>query len=361
MKRHIRTYEYISVFTAIFCLISLFAFPQDTKEAVKTALEICAKSVIPSVFPFMVCSKWIINAYIGSEKRIFPSSPIFFGFSRNGLILFAIGVLSGFPNGAVIAGTMFRAGMISKEEAEKVSKYSGIVSPSFCVIWFGGSVMKSHVCGLIVFASLISSNILLMIVENVFVENVFYEKKYKKYSFTPQNNNKITVSSFTEIISESSSAMLDICAYITFFSCFGRIVAKIVTSVFPFAVTAETVCFLRGIAEVSCGIAYVRNLNFGQRMLWGSLIMGFGGISSLMQFFSVCKKYGLNAKGFVTAKIVCAFVSPIITVLFIALTPNRILSNAKYLFPFLIVFAVVLFAFLILFSIYCKKNIEKAK
>lgn len=356
MKRPVRIYEYISVFTAIFCLISLFVFPQETKASAKTALEICAKSFIPSVFPFMVCSKWIINAYISSQKSLIPSSPIFCGLSKNGIIVLIIGALSGFPNGAVIAGTMFRAGMIFKEEAEKISKYSGIVSPSFCIIWFGGSVMKNHCCGLLVFASLICSNILIMTVENIFLE-----KKEQKCSLILQNNNIIASSSFTEIISESSSAMLDICAYITFFSCFGRIIAKIAASVFPFAVTNETVFFLRGITEVSCGIAAVENLNFGQRMLWGSLIMGFGGISSVMQFFSVCKKYGLSSKGFITSKILCSLVTPIITFLFTAFMPYRILNNAKYLFLFFLVLVAFLFAFLILFSIYCKKNIEKAK
>lgn len=76
--------------------------PSGAGEAAKSALVTCANTVIPSLFPFFVCSRMLVE--LGAAKRLSKLlSPVMlplFGVGGGGGLALVLGIISGYPVGA---------------------------------------------------------------------------------------------------------------------------------------------------------------------------------------------------------------------------------------------------------------------
>ena len=61
---------------SVFCLLLILRNTEIAMEYMTTGLRLCVKTVIPSLFPFMVISELIVSGGIGSVL-IRPFSPLF--------------------------------------------------------------------------------------------------------------------------------------------------------------------------------------------------------------------------------------------------------------------------------------------
>ena len=66
------------------CLLSMFIFPDATRNAAEEALHICVKSIIPSLFPFVVCTRILLH-YIPFENSVNSRGRMFCGLNVNGI------------------------------------------------------------------------------------------------------------------------------------------------------------------------------------------------------------------------------------------------------------------------------------
>ncbi|MCR4906357.1 MAG: hypothetical protein K6A33_09775 [Clostridiales bacterium] len=102
---------------AVLVLAAFLRFPAVVREAAVSSLSRCASSLIPALFPYMTAAAILVRRW----KR------------DAGISVFLVGLLAGFPVGAVSAAALFREGRIGKRDAERLAAASCCASPAFLV------------------------------------------------------------------------------------------------------------------------------------------------------------------------------------------------------------------------------------
>ena len=102
-------------------------------EAVRRGLTLCARSVIPALFPYFLVSGLFISLGFadGVGRRLEPLTRRLFGVGGAGASAFFLGLLGGYPVGGRTVGQLYRAGRLSKDEAERLLAFCNNAGPSF--------------------------------------------------------------------------------------------------------------------------------------------------------------------------------------------------------------------------------------
>ena len=122
-------------------------------DACREALEMCARLLIPSLFPFFVLSGFLSRLGLpGLLGRILaPFASKLFGVSGAGASAFVMGLMGGYPAGAAYIADMERSGGITAQEGERLLAFCNNSGPAFIVGAMGLGVFDSARCGLILY------------------------------------------------------------------------------------------------------------------------------------------------------------------------------------------------------------------
>ena len=123
-------------------------------DACREALEMCARLLIPSLFPFFVLSGYLNRVGLpGLLGRVFaPFAARLFGVSGAGASAFVMGLLGGYPAGAAYIADMERSGSVTAREAEQLLAFCNNSGPAFIVGAVGLGVFGSVRYGLILYS-----------------------------------------------------------------------------------------------------------------------------------------------------------------------------------------------------------------
>ena len=147
---------------SIFCLFLILRNSDTAIEYMNRGLRLCAKTVIPSLFPFMVISELIVSGGIGSTL-IRPLAPLFrrlFRIPAAGCCAVLLGMLCGFPVGAKSAMTALDQGQLTREEAERVLTFSNNPSSAFLINAVGVSLWGNRKFGVALYIVVLVSQVL---------------------------------------------------------------------------------------------------------------------------------------------------------------------------------------------------------
>lgn len=131
-------------------LVWFLADGDAVRAAVSEALALCAKSVIPAMFPFLVVSgllislgfgEWLSPALAGFMERLFHLP----GTAGAAVLL---GLVGGYPIGARTAAALCRAGRLTKEETCRLLTFCNNANPAFFLGVLGAGVFQSSRTGL---------------------------------------------------------------------------------------------------------------------------------------------------------------------------------------------------------------------
>ena len=129
--------------------VLLIALPQVAADGVRSALTLCGRVILPSLFPFFVCSNLFL--LLGFSTRF---SARFGGAAAKLLRLppaagsaFLLGLLGGYPAGAQAVGVLYTRGELSEPDAERALAVCNQSGPSFIFGVLGGAVFKSAAAG----------------------------------------------------------------------------------------------------------------------------------------------------------------------------------------------------------------------
>ncbi len=272
---------------SILILVFLFIYPDTVKSSVATGISICSGSLIANLFPFMIVCKVLCRIAMAQKKK--PPITVFL----------LLSLLSGFPNGALIGKELYESGGISKKQAEDFLLFSNFLSPSFCIFFYGKTILGSIKLGLLIFLiSLLSGFISSYIVlKNLPIKNSVSRQ------FTEKEQNI----SIPSIITDSSHTMLYICAFVTFFLCIGNCAARMISAFTDVSTVQQAL--ICGTFEASAGVATLESTNIANKLLAGTIIISFGGLSAIMQILSVCDNAKLNGNRIIYSKLLSATIS----------------------------------------------------
>ncbi len=288
---------------SVFSLLLILKSPDTAIKNTSEALELCAFTVIPSLFPFMVISELIVSS---NAVRFF--APLFerpckrlFGIGREGTAAVILGMLCGSPIGAKCASSLYRLGKIDKREYMHLLTFSNSPSSAFLISAVGAKMFQSKSFGVLLYAISLTSAVIIGIAgaRLGLYKGRSNTEKFGKNDFQGDTKAKKGISLFTESVSSSAISMLYICAFVVFFSTLvGTLEAFIDALSLPTYINA----LLFGFFEMTGGIWAASGIpRIGAYI--AAFIAGWSGLSVHFQIMSVCGKDDISFAPYITAKL----------------------------------------------------------
>ncbi len=313
-------------FAILFLMFSvcLLLFSKNNLPAIKNGLTLWATSVVPSLFPFFVATELLMHTNIVNFfKRIFSSfmRPIF-NVNGEGAFGFIMGLISGYPVGAKIACEFRKNNICSKEECERLLSFTNNSGPLFIVGTVGISMFGSTTIGLLLLVTHVLASLTVGYIfrfwkksSDVNTSSQIRPKKQKQIENLVCFNNLGEVMS--EAINNSVKTVIMIGGFVVVFSS--------IISILKASGLVDNV-YILGLLEITNGISaisslHVKNISFG--IVFSAFLLGFGGISILLQVWSIISKSDLSIKPYIYGKLLHGIISAFYT--FIAI----------WFFPFL--------------------------
>ncbi len=317
----------LNIFLALVCACAVafsLAYPAKAAEAVREALSLCVRRVVPGVFLFMVASK--ILAGLGAASVLSRVTRGFFerlfGVSSGGAAVIFLGLLSGCPSGAMAAGALIKSGELDLREAERVLPFATAASPAF-LLGAVGSVCGERFGAVMLAAQLFSSVIMLLLFRG-------RRDKTACTGRTAKAEHGAPFAVFASAVKESGAAALNICSYVTFFFVF----CTMLFSFLPSRITQGFFgAFVSGIFEIGCGFVRLGECAPGGiRYFLGGLTLGFAGFSVLFQSADALGGAPVSMKKYLLYKIAQSFACGALAALFGFIAEGGFAKPAAFFF-----------------------------
>lgn len=259
---------------AVFAGIGLLILILDTKTALSGAAEgidICLKTLIPSLFPFLFLSGFLTSSLQGKTIRILKPIGKLLRIPQGAESIFLIGLLGGYPVGAQCTAQAVKNGSISRENGKRMLAFCSNAGPAFL---FGvGSRLFSEIwmCWALWGIHIISA---------LLVGFLIPEGHTKPAKLTA----KITPDP-SSALRQSLRTMAMVCGWVVLF----RVLLAFCQRWFLWLLPVWGQLLFSGLLELAngcCSLAQIEPV--GLRFLLCSAFLGFGGLCVTMQTFGVC-------------------------------------------------------------------------
>ena len=219
----------------------LLVYAKDTTAATRGGIELLLGILIPSLFPFMVLSSYIVNSgALEPAKRVFnPVMRLLFCLDSNAVPAVVMGCIGGYPVGAMTTAALYNRGELTQNEAERLMLFAVNPGPAFLITAVGEGMLGSEALGVILYVSVILSSLL----TGVFLRFLSQEPGAPK---TAQSVPVKKDGAFLRSVSEASSAMLGVAGWVLVFSCIGGLLAAL-------NITGVAAALLSSLLEVTTG------------------------------------------------------------------------------------------------------------
>lgn len=298
----------------VFFVTLLILNPEKSILYAKNGILLCEEVIIPSLFPFFVCSGLLV--YSGFCEVISKiSRPVMkplFNINPTGSAAFILGLVSGYPLGAVTACQLYNNMYLSKSEAERLLAFCNNSGPLFILGAVGVSMYHSPKVGIILYCAHILGAISVGILFRFYKTSDFSAPQINVT--TPQRS---ISELFSLVITNSIQSILTVCATVIFCSVMANLIMDMlsVNAVFK-ALLQSSFEFVSGLSDIS----YL-DISLFSKLLMSAGVCAFAGISVHMQVMGVSAKNGLSLKPYIIGKIMHALFAVFYTFILLKLIP----------------------------------------
>lgn len=303
--KKIKKRKIITLFVLFALIILLLIFSRQTTHGIYIALQLCATTIIPSLFPFMVASDLLMACQITdiplphflervTQKWLHvPASAIY---------LFLLGAVCGFPIGIKSAADLYNSNKLTLSETEKVICFCNNTGPAFVIAGVGGSLLGSVRLGVLLYAVQIISAI---ICGFCFAHSSPKRNPPSSFTQSPQRQQSVN---FVDAVRNSTINILVVCGFVLLFSSLMEIIAF-------FCKNPILLGFISSFLEIGSASSMAASL-FSQypltAILTASIAINFGGLSVHMQSAYFLSGIAVSFLKYLFAKLLQAVFSVII-------------------------------------------------
>lgn len=280
--KHNRKLAMLGAAVGIFLLI---IDGQTALTGASEGIELCMRTVIPSLFPFFVLSSVLTSSLLGTSIGFLSPILEWIGVPRGAESLLLTGFLGGYPVGAQNVSSANHSGVLSKSTAERMLAFCnnagpsflfGMIGPVFPNRWMVWALWGIHIFGALCAALIIPS---------------MDEKDIRM-----DNRNAMNLSG---AVTSSIRVMGTVCGWIVLF----RVVIAFMNRWFLWLLpTVFQVC-VTGFLELAngcCSLTLIDDVNL--RFVICSGMLALGGICVTMQTVSVAQ--GLSLRNYFLGKLI---------------------------------------------------------
>ncbi len=315
--------QVIFFFMCGFSLILILKSPDSAIEYIGNGLVLCVRTVIPSLFPFMVISELIVTSGLGELFGKYLNRPIkrIFGISGASVCAVLLGAFCGFPIGARTTAALLDQGCISKKEASRLLTFCNNPSSAFLINAVGVSLYSNRTIGVVLYAITLFNAFLIGISQRFLASEQEKDNAYE-IKIYPGG-----ITAFTSSVTHAAEGMLIVCAYVVFFSSLVGCFADIISAL---GFAPASVALLYGILELSGGVSAASALGLGiSGVCLAAFVVGWSGLSVHFQVISVCSGRGLSFRGYFVAKLIQGLLNSISAYAVFTLFPQLLIPPAE--------------------------------
>lgn len=309
------------LFVVFFFIFMLLAFPQKTVKGITDGLKLCFSKVIPSLFPFLVLSSYILKSGL-SHYLSYPLKKIvavLFKLPEEAVTVIIMSVIGGYPVGANMIAELYQSKRISEESGRHLLYFCVNPSLSFTLSYVGAIVCKNIKIGIIIYSSIFLSS---LIIGSAFrwinKYNNIPVKKHDTYTLN-------ILTSISESITSGAYSMISVASVIIMFSCFKEIISTVIKE--------PTInALISGATEVT---NFLNEFSYLSSIPFISAVLYFGGLCVHLQVLHCILKLKIKYFSFLTVKISGAILSYVITCILLQIfeinkEASTIIANSTY-------------------------------
>lgn len=333
----------------------LLLFPEITAAGAQKGLQICARSIIPALFPFFVVTNlWCSLGY--AEKLGAFTAPVMrklFHLPGNAASALTLGLIGGYPVGAQAVLRQYEKGELRKKEAEHLLLFCNNAGPAFIFGIAGAKIFQSTLIGLVLYLIHACSAVLLGI--------IFRGRRTDFRLRSKEDISKPSIAAaITEAIRQAGHTAIQVCIFVVFFA----VLSSYLTFFLPGKWTNSVpIRFLLGTLELAGGaVLFSEFQNKTISFCLVSFMLGWGGLCVFFQTMSLLDESDLSKKHYVFSKLLHGLLSFLLAVIvspFIPL-PGAIISADRDFYDINILYPLLLISALIAFVCFLKKTSGKA-
>ena len=351
--------NYIIPFLFLSFTVGLVLFSNDNLIAAKSGLALWANSVVPSLLPFFIATELLCSTSLVNDfgKLLEPLMKPLFNVSGKGGFAFIMGIISGYPTGAKIASIFWQDGTCTQAECERLLSFTNNSGPLFIIGTVGISMFGNALIGVLLFITHILASITVGIIFRFWKLNRSSSSSnsktinFKTYnsSYSPatksinshnsSNSNNVSLLNLGEIIgnsiTNSISTILMIGGFVVLFSVVISILkasnlldllAIFINPILHKLSIPEELAkhIITGFLEITNGISSIASVHLkaiSVNIIITAFLLGFGGISVMLQVLSIISKTDLSPKSYVIGKLLHGIIAAIYTYAFMNVFP----------------------------------------
>ncbi len=301
----------------IFIGVMILLFPENSIMYAKSGMSLCYEVIIPSLFPFFVCSGLLI--YSGFAKVLAKiSGPIMrplFNVGGSGSTALVLGIISGYPLGAVTACQLYESGYLSKTETERLLAFCNNSGPLFILGAVGSAIYSSGKIGVVLYISHILATLLVG-----FLFRFYAKEKHIAPKYTVNQNEESFSQVFSKVLANSINSILTISGAVIFFG----VISGILTAHLPFGDVIKSA--ITGILELTGGTKAISQttLPITIKLTLSAFIVGFAGFCVHLQVAAIVAKHHLSLVPYILGKFLHGLFSALFTYLYFCVFPPKI-------------------------------------
>ena len=303
----------------------------DTKTAIigaSSGLELCIRTIIPSLFPFIFLSGIINNGLLGQKVTLLNPLGRLCKIPKGSESILLLGFLAGYPVGAQVITQAYRQKQLSEAAAIRMLGFCNNAGPAFLFGIFS-VIFSNPVIPWVLWAVHIASALLVGYILPGNTAEICRIKPRTQVSIHTSLQNTIKTISI-------------ICGWILLF----RIIICFCEKWFLWILPVEIQILFSGLLELSNGCIMLQRIpDEGIRFILASPILAFGGLCVAMQTSSVTQE--LNCGNYFPGKVLQTLLSLLLSLfLYPLLFQNSYLAIRTPLIM-IIIFVISIFIFTI--------------
>ena len=276
--------------------IILLNHVESIKKDVYSGIKWIVSCLIPTLFPFT-----ILTQLLSTINFKFPFSRLvchILGIDEELLVPLVLGMICGFPIGAILTREIYKNGSITKEEAERVIILSSQPSIAF-LIGIGATAFPGAHRERLLIPLIVIMVVLFLLLSRKSNRETQFSSVIVRQSM-----------SISKCIMLSGEAMINLSFFVTTFFA--------VSSVIKLTIKNQVlVALILPFIELSNSITYISSIDISEslKIFTLALSIGFSGLSVFLQIKSILKETGLSIKKYIPLKLLEGIVLALMMVL----------------------------------------------
>lgn len=287
-----------SLWTGIGASAAMLILILDGKTALEGAalgIDLCLRTVVPSLFPFFILSILLTGSFVGTEISWLRPIGHLFRIPKGCESILISAFLGGYPAGAQSIKEAYCAGSLSRQNAERMLSFCNNAGPSFL---FG------------MVSTLFPEKWMVWVLWGIHILSAFIAAQL--FPACAQNSSSLKKRNMTisDAMLSAIRIMAQVCGWVILFRIIICFLSRWILWLFPAPVQVAITGFL----ELSNGCWELKQLeDISLRFILCSVMLAFGGLCITMQTMSAAS--GISLHYYFRGKLVQTFFSLIMAVL----------------------------------------------